>query len=38
METKVDFLIRGLWKIHPDAIVDIMFVESDSYTYRKEPM
>ena len=29
-------LIRGLWEIHTDAIVDFIFIDTDADTYLKE--
>ena len=31
-------LIRGLWEIQKDAIVDVRFVDADAETYVKEGM
>ena len=38
LETRGDVLIRGLWEIHTDAIIDVRFGDSDAETYRKETM
>ena len=35
-ETPGDMLIRGLWKIQTDAIIDSRFRESDAEIYVKE--
>ena len=36
MDTRGDFLIRVLWEIHTDAIIDVRFGDSGTDTYRKE--
>ena len=35
-ETQGDVLIRGLWEIQTDAIIDVRFRYSDAETYVKE--
>ena len=37
-ETQGDVLIRGLWEIHTDAIIDVRFRDSDMDNYVKEGM
>ena len=36
METRGDFIIRGLWEIQTDAIINVIFGDSDTDTYKKE--
>ena len=38
METKGDVLIQVLWEIQTDAIIKVIFGDSDVGTYRKETM
>ena len=37
-ETSGDFPTQGLWKIHIDAIIEVIFEDSVADTYRKEPL
>ena len=37
-ETQGDVLIRGLWEIQTDDIIDVRFIDSDADTYVKEGM
>ena len=37
-ETRADLLIRGLWEIHTDAIINVVFADADSEIYVKEVM
>ena len=38
METRGGILIQGLWEIHTDAIIDIIFGYDDADTYKYDPM
>ena len=37
-ETCSGVLIRGLWEIQMDSIIDVIFVDADTDTYVKEGM
>ena len=38
LDKQGDVLIRVLWEIQTDAIIGVIFGDSDAETYRKEPM
>ena len=38
METRDDVLIRGLWYRHTNTIIDVKIGNTDTDTYRFEPM
>ena len=38
MYTRVGVLIRGLWEIHTDTILGIIFGDDDEDNYKYEPM
>ena len=38
METRGDVLIRGLWEIQNDVIIDVRFGDADMDTYKYDPM
>ena len=37
-ETRVDVMIQGLWYRQADAIIDVKLGESDTDSYKYEPM
>ena len=36
--TRGDVLIWGLWEIHTDATIDVIFGDLDADTYKHEPV
>ena len=38
LETRGDVLIRGLWEIQTEAIIDVRFGYADAGTYKHKPM
>ena len=38
LETRCDFLIKGLWESQTDAIIDVIFGDTDADAYNNEPV
>ena len=38
LETRRDVLIRGLWKIQTDTIINVRFGDANTDIYKNEPM